>query len=447
METAKRRKYIRIISFLTAVTLLFGVCAVVNAVKANKYRTLMLASSQRAISELCENLDSITVSLQKGLYSSSGPMLAEICEQLNRCSSCAKVSLGQLTNEDMVTDTIYKFLSQVGDFTSSVNKNAEENKPIGQKERESLGKLYEYSQSLSEGLGTVRDGCFDGSVSLEKASKLITSDADGESAYYVDSVNDAEQSLADYPTLIYDGPFADSVLERDAEMLKNENVITFSDARKKAAGYIGAKPTELKRESDENGKLSMYCFSKSGKTVAVTKKGGYLGYITNPDYSGIVSINEKEAVKRAKAYLDKIGYKNMKESYYSIYDGVCTVNLAYEADGITYYSDLIKVSVTLDKGEIAAVDARGYLMNHCYRNVSELEITEKQARETLSDSLTFLNGKKAMIPTKYGGERLCYELHCKDGKNQEVLIYVDTETGEETDILLLLYSDNGVLTR
>ena len=300
---------------------------------------------------------------------------------------------------------------------------------------------------MSEGLGTVRDGCFDGSVSLEKASKLITSDADGESAYYVDSVNDAEQSLADYPTLIYDGPFADSVLERDAEMLKNENVITFSDARKKAAGYIGAKPTELKRESDENGKLSMYCFSKSGKTVAVTKKGGYLGYITNPDYSGIVSINEKEAVKRAKAYLDKIGYKNMKESYYSIYDGVCTVNLAYEADGITYYSDLIKVSVTLDKGEIAAVDARGYLMNHCYRNVSELEITEKQARETLSDSLTFLNGKKAMIPTKYGGERLCYELHCKDGKNQEVLIYVDTETGEETDILLLLYSDNGVLTR
>ena len=230
-------------------------------------------------------------------------------------------------------------------------------------------------------------------------------------------------------------------------MLKNENVITFSDARKKAAGYIGAKPTELKRESDENGKLSMYCFSKSGKTVAVTKKGGYLGYITNPDYSGIVSINEKEAVKRAKAYLDKIGYKNMKESYYSIYDGVCTVNLAYEADGITYYSDLIKVSVTLDKGEIAAVDARGYLMNHCYRNVSEPKITEKQARETLSDSLTFLNGKKAMIPTKYGGERLCYELHCKDGKNQEVLIYVDTETGEETDILLLLYSDNGVLTR
>lgn len=447
MEIAKRRKYIRIISFLTVVTLLFGVCAIVNAVRANQYRTLMLASSQRAISELCENLDNITVSLQKGLYTSSEPMLAEICEQLNRSASCAKVSLGQITNEDMVTDGIYKFLSQVGDFTSSINKNAEANERISEDDREALDKLYEYSRSLSEGLGTVRDGCYDGSVSLEKASKLITTQQEDESAYYVDSVNDAEQSLADYPTLIYDGPFADSVLERDAQMLKNESVITFSEARKKAAEYLGVKATELKRESDENGKIAMYCFSKSGKTIAITKKGGYLGYITNPDYSGIVSLNEKEAVKRAKQYLEKIGYKGMTESYYSTYDGVCTVNMAYETDGVICYSDLIKVSVTLDKGEIAAVDARGYLMNHCYRAVTEPKLTEKQARERLAQTLTFLSGRKAFIPTKYEGERLCYELHCKDKNNQEALIYIDAETGEETDILLLLYADGGVLTR
>lgn len=447
METAKRRKYIKIISFLTAAVLLFGVCALVNAVKANRYKTMMLASSQRAISELCENLDSITVALQKGLYTSSGPMLAEICEQLNRSASCAKVSLGQITDENMVTDGIYKFLSQVGDFTQSIIKNADQDNLIDKSGRESLTKLYEYSRSLSESLGTVRDGCYDGSVSLEKTSKLVLGDGNADSTFYVDSVNDAEQSLADYPTLIYDGPFADSVLERDAEMLKRASVITFSEARKKAADYLGVKPTELKRESDENGKIAMYCFSKSGKTVAVTKKGGYLGYITNPDYSGIVSLNEKEAVKRAKAYLEKIGYKSMKESYYSTYDGVCTVNLAYKADGVIYYADLIKVSVTLDKGEIAAVDARGYLMNHCYRSVKEPQITEKQAREKLAETLTFLNGKKAMIPTKYSGERLCYELHCKDSKNQEVLIYVDVETGEEVDILLLLYTEGGVLTR
>ncbi|MGN1195229.1 MAG: PepSY1/2 domain-containing protein, partial [Acutalibacteraceae bacterium] len=434
-------------SFLTAVTLLLGTSAIINAVKANKYRTIALASSQRAISELCENLDSITVSLQKGLYVSTKPMLTTLSSQLSRSASCAKVSLGQLTSENMITDEIYKFLSQVGDFTSSVSQNAAEDKPLSQEQRQSLKQLYEYSRSLSESIGTIRDGCYDGTISLEKASSLITADNEDESAYYVDSVNDAEQSLADYPTLIYDGPFADSMLERDAEMLKNESVITFSDARKKAAEYLGVKATELKRESDENSKLSMYCFSKSGKTVAVTKQGGYLGYITNPDYSSAVSISEKEAVKKAKAFLEKVGYPSMKESYYSTYDGVCTINFAYEKDGIIYYSDLIKVSVTLDKGTVAAVDARGFLMNHRYRQSVTPAITEKQAREKLADTLIFLNSKLAMIPTKYGGEKLCYELHCKDDSGQEALVYIDVLTGEEEDILLLLYSDGGMLTR
>lgn len=447
METVRRRKYIRIISFLTAVTLLLGASAIINAVRASRYRTMALASSQRAMSELCENLDSITVALQKGLFTSTTPFLSSLGSQLTRCSSCAKVSLGQLTTDSMVTDEIYKFLSQVGDFTASVTRNAAEDKPLDQSQRESLQKLYEYSRSLSEGLGGVRDGCYDGSVSLEKVSSLITTDSENDSTYYADSVNDAEQSLADYPTLIYDGPFADSVLERDAEMLKNENVITLSEAREKAASYLGVKATELKRDSDENSKLSMYCFSKNGKSVAVTKKGGYLGYITNPDYSAAVTINEKEAIKRAKAFLDKVGYPSMKESYYSVYDGVCTVNFAYEKDGIIYYADLIKVSVTLDKGEIAGVDARGFLMNHRYRQEVTPVLTEKQAREKLSDTLIFMNAKMAVIPTKYGGEKLCYELHCKNKSGQEALIYIDVLTGEEEDILLLLYSDGGVLTR
>ena len=130
METVRRRKYIRIISFLTAVCLLFGVAAAVNAVKASRYKTAALAANQRAISELCENLDSITVSLQKGLYTSTKPMLASLGSQLSRSSACAKVSLGQLTAENMITDEIYKFLSQVGDFTSSIIQNTAEDKPM-----------------------------------------------------------------------------------------------------------------------------------------------------------------------------------------------------------------------------------------------------------------------------------------------------------------------------
>ncbi|MCM1543933.1 MAG: germination protein YpeB [Ruminococcus sp.] len=158
-------------------------------------------------------------------------------------------------------------------------------------------------------------------------------------------------------------------------------------------------------------------------------------------------ISEKEATKRGKEFLSKIGFVSMNESYYSIYDGICTVNYAHKSDGIIYYADLIKVSVALDSGAIVAVDARGYLMNHCERDLPEMKITLSKAKAALSSELAVLSTAAAVIPTNYGTEKLCYEFHCRDSKKQEVLVYIDVETGTEADILLLLYSDDGVLTR
>ena len=114
---------------------------------------------------------------------------------------------------------------------------------------------------------------------------------------------------------------------------------------------------------------------------------------------------------------------------------------------MTYYADLIKVGIALDTGNVVAVDARGYLTNHCKRDLPETAVSLSKAKAKLSSELTVISTAKALIPTEYGKEKLCYEFHCRDSENQEILIYIDVETGTEADILLLLYSDGGVLTR
>lgn len=442
-----KQKYIRIISFLSFVSVLLCITTIVSSVKAEKYRTAYSAVSEHAISELCEDLDSITVSLQKVMYSNSKPMLSKIGTELSRSSSCAKVNLGQLTDENMVTDEIYKFLSQVGDFTVALSRKAEQGQKLSESERSVLRKLYDYSASLSSGMGALRDGYYDGTVSFEKDISTLSLGNSEKADFFSDSVNDTEQSLADYPTLIYDGPFADSVLNRQSSFLKDKKEITEDEARKSAAKILGADVSQLRQDSDENSVLSLYCFSVGEKSIAITKRGGYLCYMTNPDYSGKAVISEKEAARRGKQFLEKIGFGSMNESYYSTYDGVCTVNFAYKSDGIIYYADLIKVSVSLDSGTVVAVDARGYLTNHCERALPKKSVTLSQARENLSPELTVLSSDVAMIPTDYGKEKLCYEFHCRDSKKQEVLIYIDVENGTEADILLLLYSDGGVLTK
>ena len=46
-----------------------------------------------------------------------------------------------------------------------------------------------------------------------------------------------------------------------------------------------------------------------------------------------------------------------------------------------------------------------------------------------------------------GKEVYAYEFLCSDKNQNDVLIYIDAETGNEADIKLLLYSDGGTLTR
>ena len=447
MKPTKKRAWIRAISSLSFLCVMLAASTIVFAVRANKYKNSALASSRRAVSELCENLDSITVNLQKSLFCNSEPMLSSLGTELYKSAAAAKVGLGQITSETLQSDGIYKFLSQVGDYTLALDKKLSKNETLSEADRRALSALYEYSSSLSAGMDKLLSGTYDDTVSFEKAGSTLTLGAKENAGYFSDGMNDTAQALADYPTLIYDGPFADSVLGREALFVKGKKQITQNEAKTKAAAFLECRETELHVDGDETGALELFCFSKGEKSIAITKNGGFLCYMTNPEHSLEAQLKEEQAAKRAKEFLIKAGYPNMKESYYSTYDGVCTINFAYRENAVTYYADLIKVAVSLDSGKIAAVDARGFLMNHCERKLPAAKITLRAAQKKLSPLLTLKSSTLAVIPGKDGKERLCYEFHVSSKSGQQALVYIDVQTGEEADVLLLLYSDGGVLTR
>ena len=137
----------------------------------------------------------------------------------------------------------------------------------------------------------------------------------------------------------------------------------------------------------------------------------------------------------------------MRESYYFTDDGICTINFAATQNGYILYPDLIKVSVSLENGEIMAFDASGYISNHYERKIESPKITENEAKSKLNDELTVIDVQLCVIPTEWKTEKYCYEIHCKTDNEQEILVYIDSFTGEEDNILILLYSDGGVLTK
>ncbi len=444
-----RRFKIRLASYITALTAVLFIWGATQTAKASEYEKRLSVSQQRTISSLSEYLSSVETDLRKMQYVNTRAMTSSLSVSLAKAAAGAKTCLSELSSGETQLYNINKFLSQASDYIQSLNKKVSSGEELTDKDYQQITSLYEYSSVLSRQIGYIEEVMYAGDIRFEDTVSSLSQlkDTGDLSLSYPDTISDAEESFSDYPTLIYDGPFSDNVMSKESEMLKSEKEISESQAKTLASKYSGIEENKLIKKEDEKGHLESYIFYCDGVTVAVTKKGGYLNYLLSDKYAGEEKISKEEAVEKARQYLEKCGYISMKDSYYWDNDGICTVNFAYTLGDVICYGDLIKVSVSLETGEIVSADAADYLMNHRDRGSQSAEISKDEAWANVSRTLTADSSRMAIIPTDDGNEVYSYEFLCHDKEGSDVLVYIDAETGQEAEILLLLYGDGGVLTK
>lgn len=441
-----RRGKIRVRLYASVLILVLFSAFVINAQKASELSRQLNADAERSLSTLEACMSSINTNLTKGLYANTTPMLSSMAISLTRDAASAKNSLSALPLSDTQLDNMLKFLSQVGAFVSTLDRKLSLGESITSEERNQLKQLIDVSQKLLSELDTITQGVEDGSVSFKQAGSTLQKSTD-QSVQIDSAFGDAEQTLTDYPTLIYDGPFSDHILNQSPKALEGKSDISKEKALEIASDFIGADKSTLRFDSETNGVIETYNFFVDSINISVCKKGGAVLYLLGSSNAGESVITPEQAVENAENFLSAKGYKNMKESYYSTHDGICTVNFAYENEGVICYPDLIKLSVSLETGNIISFDARGYIMNHTDRPPVQSKISADEAKMSVSDYLTVMSSRLAIIPTDYKTEKTAYEFHCKTPDEQEVLVYIDVLTAKEDDILLLLYSDGGILTK
>lgn len=441
-----RRGKIRVRLYASVLILVLFSAFVINAQKASELSRQLNADAERSLSTLEACMSSINTNLTKGLYANTTPMLSSMAISLTRDAASAKNSLSALPLSDTQLDNMLKFLSQVGAFVTTLDRKLSLGESITSEERNQLKQLIDVSQKLLSELDTITQGVEDGSVSFKQAGSTLQKSAD-QSVQIDSAFGDAEQTLTDYPTLIYDGPFSDHILNQTPKTLEGKSDVSKEKALEIASDFIGIDKSTLRFDSETNGVIETYNFFVDSINISVCKKGGAVLYLLGSSNAGESVISPEQAVENAKNFLSAKGYKNMKESYYSTQDGICTVNFAYENEGVICYPDLIKLSVSLETGNIISFDARGYIMNHTDRPPVQSKISVDEAKMSVSDYLTVMSSRLAVIPTDYKTEKTAYEFHCKTPDEQEVLVYIDVLTAKEDDILLLLYSDGGILTK
>ncbi|MCR4925271.1 MAG: germination protein YpeB [Clostridiales bacterium] len=450
MTISSKRNRIRLASFIISGFVALLALAGINIHTSNLYKREINLENQRALTQLSAYMDNIDMTLTKGLYSGTPEKLSEVSSSLWRETTCAKSSLSEIDLSDIQMEKTYKFLSQVSDYALFLSKKSIKGEEMTDEEYNNLVELESFAASLSEQISSIVGYLNDGALDFPQVSKALANvdDIGSLNLNLSSAMNDTEQTLTDYPTLIYDGPFSDHLSQLMPKMTLSAQPISQNQALNNAADFLCLDATSLSFKGETGGNMPCYNFSDGKKiNISVTKDGGFVVYTLNSRYAGEAVLSIDEATKKALSFLAEKGITDMVRSYYAINDGIATINFAYKQDEVICYPDLIKVSVALDNGDILSFDAINYLMNHCRRNIVAPKLTIEQAKNSVSKNLSIKSTKLAIIPTDSADEKYCYEFLCQAKNSNDVLVYINAQTGAEEEILLLLYSDNGVFTK
>ncbi len=436
MSKIKRYGQHIILSALLAALTVFGLWQFRRAKELEYAQNLMY---RQIFTEFTGYVDDVETQLMKSRLVSDPGRLVDLSGELDRSASAAKASLCALPLGETSVARTAEFLSQVGDYAHSVSMRVLRGGEMTDEELTNLTELNHWAQSLQTGLDELLTDMNNGTVSLSQASARKL--AGGGTRALAGSMADLEDEIHDYPSLVYDGPFSQHVMNRSPIFLEGKKELSEDEALSAARGFLGID-VELTGEGE--GKIPSWYFEGGGARLELSKAGGCPIWMLKDRPVGEVRLSVEQARQYASDFLRKNGYIDMTESYYDLKDDCAVLNYAWTQEGYTVFPDLVKVKVALDNGEVVGFEGRGYAMNHRIRAIPEPKITSADAVRMASPGAKVDAVSYAVIPLDSGDEAFCYQLKGKiDDKN--FLIYINTQTGEEEDVMILLETDTGVL--
>ena len=440
----KTRNTVRVIAFCAAAVVVSAVFAVRTNNNLNRYRLEIKNNYAATLDTLNSGVNNISLILEKAEYVTTAKQLSLMSAQLLSEAESAKAALSQLPAGENL-DVLNRFLSQVGNYAVSVSESLIGGESLNNEYTANIAALKDTAQKISEAVSNSSIAYDNPSAWADDLDNKLEEAVDKDSLS--GTLDALEGTLSDYPTLVYDGPYSDHILENEPLMLKNAENVTEAQALKKAAETAECGEEALSADGTVDGKIPSYRFSGDNVSVTVSRAGGYAVYMRKSREIGDYVLEYRQAVDKAKRYLERIGMGGFAETYYFTDEGVCVINFAYLDGKTVCYTDLVKVGVAMDTGEIMLYEASGYIVNHTDRAFESAAISAEEAAKTVSPRLKINETALALIPTKGGNEKRCYEFVCETDDKKEILVYINAVTGEEEDILILLKSDGGTLVK
>jgi len=445
-ETIKRLKsaVISLSVVLGTIVVVLSVMLAVFVTKSDNYRLQLENGYKKNLYEFVGNINSLEVDLSKLIATNSTNSQREVLSNIYDTCRTGAVNLSTLPISNNKTENISNYLNTTGGYMYSLLvKNLDKNTKLTEKDIENVEGLYNYCVKIMYDLNNYLSD-----IDNLDILKMINY-SNGDISRFDGGLTSVNDNNKEVPSLIYDGPFSDSVLNKEIKGL-SETEVTRDEARdyiQRNFDYYGEFQVEDDGETD--GKFATYNFrvynSKVDLYVQIAKRDGFLLNINAiKTAGGTEDININQCEIYAHNFASLLGIENMYSVWTQDAGDICYINLAPIVDKVIYYPDLIKVKVNKKLGLVVGWEASNYAYNHTDRTPATPSISFVEAQDLLSSALTVKERNLCIIPNEYSGESTAYEYVCT-WKDYVYYIYLDVNTGAELKILRVVDTSSGNL--
>lgn len=406
---------------------------------SNLYKKQLSNSYMKSFYEMVDNVNTLEVNLSKVIATNSVDSQRTLLSDIYDCCRLGvnNMNILPLNNEKMTE--INNLLNKTGGFAYSLLQENFDGNSISQDDFSQINNIYSrvremqydlnlYMKKLQYDYNIIDDVDFDNVESSEFSAGIVGTES---------------SSSGNIPSLIYDGPFSDSVLNKEIVGLSNTVYSLAQIEENLHKVFTGFSINYL---GDSNGKFETYNFDVKGDVdlyVSVTKRGGLILSITAFGSGSGSKLSKNEGITLAETFAQDVGINNMYCVWSQQTGNILYVNLAPIVDHVIFYSDLIKVKVDLSLGLVVGWEATNYATNNHERNFTS-SIGILDAENNLSNLLQVTERNLCIIPDKFVGEIMAYEFICT-WQNYTYYVYLDSNTGSEVNILRVINTSSGDL--
>ncbi len=420
-------------------TIGFGIAYGVVQNDANEYGTRLENIYQKNFYDLVDSVNNSEIKLSKILNSSTSSYQKKLLTEVSRNATEAEVSISSLPLSQEDINENVRMVNQMSGYTSTLADKLAKGGSLTSAEKDTLQDIYDNILSLKSQLNKF-------ARKIQGGYNILHNSMDIESGDFSTQMSQLHDVDIEYPTMIYDGPFSDSVTNVAIKGLKGDRV-----TKEKASEVINAKfknVVNLDYEGETKGRFDTFNFRLKNTDeemlyVQVSQIGGHILTVSGTGKSGNgSSLQEEDAEKLALEFAKANGIENPEVVWKDTIAADAYFNIAPIQGGVVLYPDLVKVKIDLDSGTVVGYDATTYFTNHVSRSLGAFSVSLDTVRGKVPNQLTIVSERRVLAPLDYNREVLCYEFECINSEDT-YYIYVNANTGDEENILKVIKTDDG----